>query len=55
MKVITVKDKNEGGKKAFELIKQGIDNGAKVLGWPPAPRRFRCTKKWLPATSTSPT
>ncbi|WP_203624160.1 glucosamine-6-phosphate deaminase [Lacticaseibacillus sp. 866-1] len=32
MKVITVKDKNEGGKKAFELIKQGIDNGAKVLG-----------------------
>lgn len=32
MKVITVKDKNEGGQKAFELIKQGINNGAKVLG-----------------------
>ena len=32
MKIITVKDKNEGGKKAFELVKEAVDSGAKVLG-----------------------
>ncbi|GCF95158.1 glucosamine-6-phosphate deaminase [Enterococcus florum] len=32
MKVIRVKDAQEGGKKAFELIKDGMANGAKVLG-----------------------
>lgn len=32
MKVIRVKDANEGGKKAFEIIKDGMANGAKVLG-----------------------
>ena len=31
-KIIRVKDAEEGGKKAFELIKEGIDNGAQVLG-----------------------
>lgn len=32
MEVIRVKDAVAGGKKAFELIKAGMDNGAKVLG-----------------------
>lgn len=32
MKIIRVKDANEGGQKAFELIKAGMENGAKVLG-----------------------
>lgn len=32
MDVKIVKDKNEGGKVAFDLIKKGIDNGATVLG-----------------------
>lgn len=32
MEIITVKDKEEGGKKAFALIKEAIDNGAKVFG-----------------------
>lgn len=32
MEVIRVKDAQEGGKKAFELIKDGMANGAKVLG-----------------------
>ena len=32
MKVIRVKDANEGGKKAFEIIKDGMENGIKVLG-----------------------
>ncbi|MBM7710711.1 glucosamine-6-phosphate deaminase [Enterococcus xiangfangensis] len=32
MKVIRVKDANEGGKKAFEIIKNGMENGVKVLG-----------------------
>ena len=31
-KIIRVKDAEEGRKKAFELIKEGIDNGAQVLG-----------------------
>ena len=31
-KIIRVKDAEEGGKKAFELIKEGIENGAQVLG-----------------------
>ena len=31
-KIIRVKDAAEGGKKAFELIKEGIENGAQVLG-----------------------
>ena len=31
-KIIRVKDAEEGGKKAVELIKEGIDNGAQVLG-----------------------
>ena len=31
-KIIRVTDAEEGGKKAFELIKEGIDNGAQVLG-----------------------
>ena len=31
MKVIRVKDANEGGKKAFEIIKDGMENGVKVL------------------------
>ena len=31
-KIIRVKDAEEGVKKAFELIKEGIDNGAQVLG-----------------------
>ena len=31
-KIIRVKDAEEGGKKASELIKEGIDNGAQVLG-----------------------
>ncbi len=30
--IIRVKDAEEGGKKAFELIKEGIENGAQVLG-----------------------
>lgn len=32
MKVETYKDKNEGGQAAFNIIKSGIENGAKVLG-----------------------
>lgn len=32
MKVITVKDQVEGGKVAFELLKEKLDQGAKVLG-----------------------
>ncbi len=32
MNIIRVKDNQEGGQKAFELIKAGMDNGAKVLG-----------------------
>lgn len=32
MKVIRVKDADEGGKKAFEIIKEGIENGAKTFG-----------------------
>ena len=32
MKVIRVKDANEGGQKAFEIIKDGMENGVKVLG-----------------------
>ncbi|CAD5900899.1 glucosamine-6-phosphate isomerase [Carnobacterium maltaromaticum] len=32
MKIIVVKNQEEGGKKAFELIKYGIEKGAKVLG-----------------------
>lgn len=30
--IIIVKDDLEGGKKAFEIIKQGLDNGADVFG-----------------------
>ncbi|HAP4441255.1 glucosamine-6-phosphate deaminase [Enterococcus faecalis] len=32
MQIIRVADAEEGGKKAFELIKEGMNNGAKVLG-----------------------
>lgn len=32
METIIVKDNIEGGKKAFELIKEGMENDAKVLG-----------------------
>ncbi|TCD46659.1 glucosamine-6-phosphate deaminase [Streptococcus sp. X16XC17] len=32
MKVITVKDAKEGGKVAFELVKETIEKGAQVLG-----------------------
>jgi len=32
MEIIRVKDANEGGKKAFEIIANGMNNGAKVLG-----------------------
>ncbi|MBO0424151.1 glucosamine-6-phosphate deaminase [Enterococcus plantarum] len=32
MKIIKVANAEEGGKKAFELIKEGMDKGAKVLG-----------------------
>ncbi|MBL1228923.1 glucosamine-6-phosphate deaminase [Enterococcus sp. BWB1-3] len=32
MKIIRVANAEEGGKKAFELIKEGMDAGAKVLG-----------------------
>lgn len=32
MKIIRVKDKEEGGKKAFELIKEAYENGAEVFG-----------------------
>lgn len=32
MKVIRVKNAEEGGKQAFEIIKEGMDNGVKVLG-----------------------
>lgn len=32
MKIIVVKNQEEGGKKAFELIKSGMEKGAKVLG-----------------------
>ncbi|THE09365.1 glucosamine-6-phosphate deaminase [Enterococcus hirae] len=32
MEIIRVKNAEEGGKKAFEIIKDGIENGAKVLG-----------------------
>jgi len=32
LKIIKVKDRNEGGKKAFELIKEAIQSGAKVFG-----------------------
>ncbi|WP_291293157.1 glucosamine-6-phosphate deaminase [Enterococcus sp.] len=32
MEIIRVKDAAEGGKKAFELIQQGVEKGAKVLG-----------------------
>jgi glucosamine-6-phosphate deaminase len=32
MKIIRVANAEEGGKKAFELIKAGMDEGAKVLG-----------------------
>lgn len=32
MEIIRVKNAEEGGKKAFEIIKNGMDNGATVLG-----------------------
>lgn len=32
MKIIVTKDNIEGGTKAFEIIKAGMENGAKVLG-----------------------
>lgn len=32
MEIIHVKNAEEGGKKAFEIIKDGMENGAKVLG-----------------------
>lgn len=32
MKVIRVKNAEEGGKQAFEIIKEGMENGVKVLG-----------------------
>ena len=32
MQIIRVANAKEGGKKAFELIKEGMNNGAKVLG-----------------------
>lgn len=32
MQIIRVANAEEGGKKAFELIKEGMNNGAKVLG-----------------------
>lgn len=32
MKLIIVKNNEEGGKKAFEIIKEGLDNGVKTLG-----------------------
>ena len=32
MKIIITNDNIEGGTKAFELIKAGMENGAKVLG-----------------------
>lgn len=32
MEIIRVKNAEEGGKKAFEIIKEGMENGAKVLG-----------------------
>ena len=32
MEIIRVKNAEEGGKKAFEIIKKGMDNGATVLG-----------------------
>ncbi|MDE1549720.1 glucosamine-6-phosphate deaminase [Jeotgalibaca caeni] len=32
MQIITVKDQVEGGKKAFEIIKEAVENGASVLG-----------------------
>lgn len=32
MEIIKVANAEEGGKRAFELIKEGIENGAKVLG-----------------------
>ncbi|MGN8982170.1 glucosamine-6-phosphate deaminase [Enterococcus villorum] len=32
MEIIRVKNAEEGGKKAFEIIKKGMENGAKVLG-----------------------
>lgn len=34
IEVIVVKDKVEGGKKAFELVKTELENGLKVLGLP---------------------
>ncbi|WP_462226409.1 glucosamine-6-phosphate deaminase [Alkalibacterium sp.] len=32
LKIIKVADKQEGGKKAFELIKEALENGAEVFG-----------------------
>ncbi|MGC3604284.1 glucosamine-6-phosphate deaminase, partial [Enterococcus faecium] len=32
MEIIRVKNAEEGGKKAFEIIKDGMNKGAKVLG-----------------------
>lgn len=32
MKLIVTKDNIEGGTKAFEIVKEGMENGAKVLG-----------------------
>lgn len=32
MKIVTVKNKEEGGKKAFELIKEAYEKGAEVFG-----------------------
>ena len=34
IKIVVVKDANEGGKKAFELIKQELEQGLKVIGLP---------------------
>ena len=34
IKVIQVKDKVEGGKKAFEIIKEEMEAGLKVIGLP---------------------
>ena len=32
MNILVVKDKQEGGKEAFKIVKEAVESGAKVLG-----------------------
>lgn len=51
MKVIIVKNAAEGGKKAFEIFKEKLDEGATVLAWQLAARLKRLIRNYAIATS----